>query len=1545
MTDRHSELKKKNKIEMKKNNNLSLSKPVIAIVLAMAAVSCAKDDFQKEEALPSQNAISVSAVDIAPLGGEYTFTVSSDSRWTMTGIPSWLSVVPVDGKKNVSDGEKIKAGTRSFKMSAAVNDEHTGYGSSRKTTLSVESEDGSLIGEIQVEQPCPYLVIRAQKPGMSSAVVLKKSDSIVFPWNYTDEAPFSGTCEDVVFTVLSNTGWSFTKETAGKVSLDYKSYSRKSLSDAAEPEDELTASAEKGVEGGWLVSPATGDYELTGEKQWSLPFIPETYNATGEERSLRFKFTGPNGNDGKPLDEYVIDFSQKYVRFKVETGADYSTGYVEFAAAHSADVNMTVDSEIDWYVEKDADWVSTVPQAPQGVGLDENSPASSFTVNIEHQGCKEHANPEMTAKTSAFTIVGKAGNTLLPNKVNVRQSAYRHELSTSAITIGNNDLTTKNFSVISSGEWTLTGAADWLSAAPQTGIGITTGTASTSVSVRALSQNLEFTNRTAVLKVASDLNQLSSSVTISQEPFIFEATAANRSLNTLSTEKFTLDVKSSGKWRIAVTYEGSPSADWLGVSSTSGTGNASLTYGALTGNEVQQDRFATINIYSVTHEEAGVSLEPIKIKITQRKYTFEVSPLPDALGTLAFGPLSADSRTINVTCSHIWSVTGSDWITAEPSSGSGDGSVVVRVKNNLSKSDRSGTFTISSSMNGVTYSHTYNVTQSGFVFNVSGTSYVDLAPVQLSSYATAVECSGDWNVEIPSSASSWITATPATGKASDKQVVFKVYDNVEYTPRTADVKVSSALGGYSETVQFKQNEFVFDRSEVEKTLTALSPAAFDVPIVISDNAPWKVANNPSWIKVSKSSGVGNGSVTMTPENNYDLSTRGATFALVSEKNATQKLVRVNQAAFVFDTTPIVLDEYTELNSPVQQFRMGECLGTWSVKGQPDWVTVTVSGDLVTVKVADNLKKQARTAEFAVESQYVSHNSALKKKITVSQTAFVFDETAQNFTAEAFGAAANTFDVKISTGAPWTVEGAPAWITASPASGTGNGTVKLTYANNYGLSARTAGNMLVKSSLNGLTKKVTVTQKAFVFDTKSETVGQFAAYKAASSTGTVGTCIGTWTVKDAPEWLDVKVNGNTLTLTASDNLGSSARSAVLRVESQYISENPSLKKEISVSQAGFVFDQTTSSLSFTASDKSDKTVKISCTAQAPWSLVNVPSWVKVSSASGNGSAEISISVDVNTSESARKSSGFAVKSGLTGVLKPIEITQNGFIFDKTPVTLPQFAAYKASSATVNIPAGSADWNVAGLPSWISASKSGNTLTVTVSDNSSTDSRTATFRVESQYVSQNPALKKEITVAQAGYAFDTSSSAYSFTAVDSSRKTVNVSCTASSPWSLVNVPSWVEVSASSGSGSTDITISVEVNTSDSERKSSGFAVRSGVTGALKPIEVSQSGFVFDTAPVSFADIESSGASPVTVTIGEYTGSYSVIVGNPAMCSASSSGRTVTIRVSDNPDYTERTSTVTVRSKENPSKEKVITLAQKAKVQTPDPAEPSPSEPGNE
>lgn len=1210
-------------------------------IAVCVAVSCSKDDYEQQPAVPGGAAVSIAEADFHPVGGEFVVAVTSDSKWSFDGIPSWMTVLDSKGK-TVDNGDRIPSGTRTFTLKAGINDERTGMGTSREADLVLSSQDGSLMETLKVKQPCPYLVITARKPGASEDVVLDNEDAINFDWNYTDAEPFDN--DEIVFTVSCNTDW--------KISQTAESQLKSASSSIGYSEEygEKDRSETSGVLlGSWLRAPETGVYEENEDKVHSVSFIPETYNVTGVDRELVVQIEGPEGADGTPIELYTIRFCQKNLRFVVETQGVPETDRIDFAPCHTTAVSVRVDSEIDWDVTDNSSWLVFEPEVPKGENCDENTEAVTFAVNVSHAGTTGNANPSRDVQTSSFVVNGKIGDLLLPQTINVIQQPYVVDVELcdigDEITLGNSPLTETDeyINVFSSGEWVISEKPSWIKFYNNmSGNGKPDGE---TVYFSAAAQNLDLKKKSGVITVSSSLNALSEEVAVTQAPFLFKAEASNTSLNTLadSDDKYDLEISSSGEWEVSVSYGESPVADWLSVSEDTGSGYAVIAYNAKTGNDNEKDRTARISVKSVTHEKAGVSLEPIIIDILQRKYTFEVTPSPEIQPLFSFDAVTSKNYTVAVSCSADWTVSAPDWINAVPTSGSGDGRVTVTADKNLTFADRSGTVTIQSVFNGVTKQHVYNVVQKAFVFNVTPLSFSGISPVPEDAGMVEVECTSAWTTDAPD----WIIPSPASGNGgSVQQVSFRVENNLENTSRNGKVVVKSSLGGslegHEKEISFSQNAFEFDETAENFSFAALNETSRTVNVVCS--AQWSLEGLPSWIGVSSKSGNGNSELTVTPKPNYTLAERKAEdFAVVSvlHKNAQRSLkktVSVSQEAFVFDIEEVSLNRFSALSPGSQIVTVGACLGKWNLKGLPAWIKASATSGSRNMTIAFTAEEnygKAREVSISIESEYIAQNNALCKVVKVSQEAFSFDTepvTLDEFTALAPTSAAV---VMKNTMGPWTatvVEGS-GWLYVSPANGSGDGTVSIVpKTENVDSKTRTGVIRIVSDKNSEMYKEVKVSQGAFVFEAVSVTVPQFSALDPQSAEVSIGAYMGGLEIADKPEWISVNVNSENATVSVSRNISLTSRNATVRLVS---AKRQDIDKKLLVSQSAYEFTISGDRLEFEAEGTGAKTLTVQCTGE--WSVGNGDGWIHPVK-DGN-----TVSVTVDDNDGAERTGTFSVIS--------------------------------------------------------------------------------------------------------------------------------------------------------------------------------------------------------------------------------------------------------------------------------------------------------------
>lgn len=260
------------------------------------------------------------------------------------------------------------------------------------------------------------------------------------------------------------------------------------------------------------------------------------------------------------------------------------------------------------------------------------------------------------------------------------------------------------------------------------------------------------------------------------------------------------------------------------------------------------------------------------------------------------------------------------------------------------------------------------------------------------------------------------------------------------------------------------------------------------------------------------------------------------------------------------------------------------------------------------------------------------------------------------------------------------------------------------------------------------------------------LGQFGT-KGGEQTMTV-TATAAWTISknEGSDWLTVKpesgVAGTTqVTLTAAENTTTGSRTATLTVKSG------ELTKSIDVSQsaANPVMSLDVSTLEF-ASGSGSKSIKI--TSNTSWTVSSDQTWCSVSPTSGNNDGSVTVKVEENSS-TAERTATITVKSEAGD--QAVKVTQSGVA---AMLTLDagslEFAAgsgskmFRISSNTT--------WAISSNQNWCSVSPTSGSndgsVTVSVDENTSISSRTATITVESSSITRTLAVTQggvEVTPA--------------------------------------------------------------------------------------------------------------------------------------------------------------------------------------------------------
>ena len=249
--------------------------------------------------------------------------------------------------------------------------------------------------------------------------------------------------------------------------------------------------------------------------------------------------------------------------------------------------------------------------------------------------------------------------------------------------------------------------------------------------------------------------------------------------NTAST---TLKIEADCNW--AVTED----VEWLAASPVQGSGSADVTLTAGVNPSSVEERSCQLTVTSDDGVRRVITLHQSRATEALSVSTGEIAVNEDG-----------DSRSFTITSNTNWTVTGgAEWLSYTPDSGSGDGSVAVAVKPNTSEYSRDAVLTITGA-GGATQK--VAVSQSGKDVILTIEPEVIAATAVADDYTFKVEGNASWKVTADVT---WVTSyTPAEG-TDEATVTVSLPDNTDGSPRTANIRVTSASGKIQRTCAITQ---------------------------------------------------------------------------------------------------------------------------------------------------------------------------------------------------------------------------------------------------------------------------------------------------------------------------------------------------------------------------------------------------------------------------------------------------------------------------------------------------------------------------------------------------------------------------------------------------------------------------------------------------------------------------------------------------------------------------------------------------------------------
>lgn len=394
------------------------------------------------------------------------------------------------------------------------------------------------------------------------------------------------------------------------------------------------------------------------------------------------------------------------------------------------------------------------------------------------------------------------------------------------------------------------------------------------------------------------------------------------------------------------------------------------------------------------------------IKITQDAFVFDVDTKNIPTGDIAYN--SQDTYTVDVesTAEAEWEVQkldNSNWVVHTPASYTGNktGLEFKVTQNGNTGSARQAQFEVNNKISGESLPFTF--TQEAYVWNVTASDSYSFNEINAnnannSASSFKVKCSDAWKITgVPDSG--WLSVSPTEDGAGldEKTVTIKpVSDNLSLDEdRTATLVIDGSFAGvdHKKQIRVTQQRFVFDVTGDVGTINLTDNKLTTKTIKIKSSDSWIAeTDNSDVVTVSPEKGAASRdkeqACTLSIKTNYTAAPRPAKVTVKARNySGFEKTVTINQPAYQFE-----VDGSAQTIAPAgveNQAVSVTCSGTWDVKSDRDWLTVTKGSGEFTFTVKPNKSDgkndtQERTGIITVSTTDDSKNHFAPVTITVKQ---------------------------------------------------------------------------------------------------------------------------------------------------------------------------------------------------------------------------------------------------------------------------------------------------------------------------------------------------------------------------------------------------------------------------------------------------------------------------------------------------------------------------------------------------------------------------------
>ena len=603
-----------------------------------------------------------------------------------------------------------------------------------------------------------------------------------------------------------------------------------------------------------------------------------------------------------------------------------------------------------------------------------------------------------------------------------------------------------------------------------------------------------------------------------------------------------------------VSYETSISVDWIEPVTSRSLTKETLTF-RVAANESTEQRSGTITVKSGELEEtvnvyqAGKAEEPVLL------LSDEVLNVGAEGGTVDVQVQSNVAYTYRAEAEYGW--------IAEPASRAvSTHTIHLEVQPNETYDSREARFIFTDET--ATLTDTLVVRQAAAGGLIVSASRVDLA-AEDTGFSLELQTNVDYTVSIDAD---WLEQVTSRGLKTET-LTFSCGQNYSTASREAVIRLDSEIGEQEvKVVQAGRIEDVGDHDFMNVSPPSLSLAsdAASFTISVSTNVDYQVASNVDWITATVSGTTNASSVTFDVKANEGATAREGIITFTSSDGSMVRTVTVTQAGKEIPQLDISPAMFTLTSEEASIEVAVEANVKYTVSSSAVWLVSPVSGltesNSLTFDVAANEETSVREATLT----FTSEDGSITRTVTVTQAGKEAVSLSVSPTSFNLSNEATSVNVSIEANTKYTVSSSAVWL-VSPVSGlTESNSLTFDVAANEETSVREA-TLTFTSEDGSITRTVTVTQAGKEAVSLNVSPASFDLSNEATSVNVSIETNTKYTVSSSAVWLVSPVSGltesNSLTFDVAANEETSVREATLT----FTSEDGSITRTVTVTQAG------------------------------------------------------------------------------------------------------------------------------------------------------------------------------------------------------------------------------------------------------------------------------------------------------------------------------------------------------------------------------------------